>query len=129
MTSKLHRHLQIMPRLSPEILFPTPRGRYMRRSTWSAHWHSVRAAAQMPGLEFYELRHRAIQWMIDPPHDGGLGLDIQTTAHIAGHHDGGYLVCSTYSKLAKHRAIARTRRAINAYQQRDQNRQHQQQEP
>ena len=67
MTPKLHRHLQIMPGLSPEILFPTPRGRYMRRSTWSAHWHSVRAAAQMPGLEFYELRHRAIQWMIDPP--------------------------------------------------------------
>lgn len=44
-----------------------------------------------------ELRHRALQWMIDPPHDGGLGLDIQTAAHIAGHHDGGYLVCSTYS--------------------------------
>jgi integrase len=120
MSPKLHRHLQIMPRLSPEILFPTPRGRYMRRSTWSAHWHSVRAAAQMPGLEFYELRHRAIQWMIDPPHDGGLGLDIQTTAHIAGHRDGGYLVCSTYSKLAEHRALARTRRAINAYQLREQ---------
>jgi integrase len=129
MTLKLHRHLQTMPRLSPDILFPTPRGRYMRRSTWSVHWHSVRAAAQMPGLEFYELRHRAIQWMIDPPHDGGLGLDIQTTAHIAGHHDGGYLVCSTYTKLAKHQAIARTRRAINAYQQREQNRQHQQQKP
>jgi integrase len=129
MTPKLHSHLQSMPKLSPEILFPTPRGRYMRRSTWSAHWHSVRAAAQMPGLEFYELRHRAIQWMIDPPHDGGLGLDIQTTAHIAGHRDGGYLVCSTYSKLAEHRALARTRRAINAYQLREQNRQRQQQEP
>ena len=103
MTPKLHRHLQSMPRLSEEILFPTPRGCYMRRSTWSAHWHSVRATAQMPGLEFYELRHRAIQWMIDPPHDGGLGLDIQTAAHIAGHRDGGYLVCSTYSKLAEHR--------------------------
>ncbi len=86
------------------ILFPTPHGRYMRRSTWSAHWHAIRAAAQMPGLEFYELRHRAIQWMIDPPHDGGLGLDIQSTAHIAGHRDGGYLACSTYSKLAEHRA-------------------------
>jgi integrase len=118
MSPRLHRHLQIMPRLSKEILFPTPRGRYMRRSTWSAHWHSVRAAAQMPGLEFYELRHRAIQWMIDPPHDGGLGLDIQTTAHIAGHRDGGYLVCSTYTKLAQHRALARTRRAMDAYQQR-----------
>jgi integrase len=129
MSPKLRSHLEVMPRLSPEILFPTPRGHYMRRSTWSAHWHSVRAAAQMPGLEFYELRHRAIQWMIDPPHDGGLGLDIQTTAHIAGHHDGGYLVCSTYSKPAEHRALARTRRAINAYQLREQNRQRQQQEP
>jgi integrase len=94
MTPRLHRHLKSMPRLSPQILFPTPRGHYMRRSTWSAHWHSVRAAAQMPGLEFYELRHRAIQWMIDPPHNDGLGLDIQTAAYIAGHQDGGYLVCA-----------------------------------
>jgi integrase len=92
MSPKLRSHLEIMPRLSEEILFPTPRGCYMPRSTWSAHWHSVRAAAQIPGLEFYELRHRAIQWMIDPPDDGGLGLHIQTTAHIAGHRDGGFLV-------------------------------------
>ncbi len=129
MSPRLHRHLQTMPRISEEILFPTPRGRYMRRSTWSAHWHAIRAAAQMPGLEFYELRHRAIQWMIDPPHDGGLGLDIQSTAHIAGHHDGGYLVCSTYSKLAAHRALARARLALNAHQQREQNRQHEQSKP
>jgi integrase len=118
MSPRLRSHLETMPRLSEEILFPTPRGHYMRRSTWSAHWHSIRAAAQMPGLEFYELRHRAIQWMIDPAHDGGLGLDIQTTAHIAGHHDGGYLVCSTYSKLAEYRALARAPSAIDAYQQR-----------
>jgi hypothetical protein len=38
--------------------------------------------------------------MIDPPHDGG------------------YLVCSTYSKLAEHRALARTLGTIDAYQQR-----------
>ena len=86
-------------------------------------------AAQMPSLEFYELRHRAIQWMIDPPRGGGLGLDIQSTAHIAGHRDGGYLVCSTYSKLAEHRALARTRLALNAYQQREQNRQNEQSKP
>jgi hypothetical protein len=71
-------------------------------------------------LTYSDFRHRAIQWMIDPPHDGGLGLDIQSTAHIAGHHDGGYLVCSTYSKLAEHRALARARRAMDAYQQRAQ---------
>jgi len=125
MSQALRNHLEIMPRISPDILFPTPRGCYMRRSTWSAHWHAVRAAAEMPGLEFYELRHRALQWMIDPPHDGGLGLDIQSAAHIAGHHDGGYLVCSTYSKLAEHRALARARRAIDAYQQRAHNPPHQ----
>lgn len=125
MTTKLRSHLETMPKINKDILFPTPHGRYMRRSTWSAHWHSIRAAAQMPGLEFYELRHRAIQWMIDPPNDGGLGLDIQTTAHIAGHRDGGYLVCSTYSKLAEHRALARTRRAMTAYQQRVQAPSHQ----
>jgi len=129
MSPRLRSHLEVMPRLSEEILFPTPRGCYMRRSTWSAHWHSVRAAAQMPGLEFYELRHRAIQWMIDPPHDGGLGLDIQTTAHIAGHRDGGHLVCSTYSKLAEHRALARTRRAMDAYQQCVRNHPHEQPKP
>jgi hypothetical protein len=67
--------------------------------------------------------------MIDPPHDGGLGLDIQSTAHIAGHHDGGYLVCSTYSKLAEHRALVRTRRALNAYQEREQHRQNEQSKP
>jgi integrase len=126
MTPALHSHLQTIPKLSESILFPTPRGRYTRRSTWSTHWYVVRAAAQMPGLEFYEHRHRAIQWMIDPPHDGGLGLDIQSTAHIAGHHDGGYLVCNTYSKLAEHRALARARRTIDAYQQHAHNIPHQQ---
>lgn len=52
----------------------------MSPSNWSKHWHSVRAAAGMPALEFYELKHRTIQWMIDPPEDGGLGLDPQTAA-------------------------------------------------
>jgi len=32
MTPKLRSHLQGMPRLSETILFPTPHGRYMRRS-------------------------------------------------------------------------------------------------
>jgi integrase len=115
MSPTLHTHLQLMPKISEEIAFPTPRGRYMRRSTWSAHWHSVRACAQMPGQDFYALRHRAIQWMIDPTDDGGLGLDIQTVAHMTGHSDGGYLICNTYTKLAEHRAKARARRAMSAY--------------
>jgi integrase len=117
MSPALHRHLEIMPRLSEEILFPTPRGGYMRRSSWSAHWHSIRASGLMPDLEFYELRHRALQWMIDPPDDGGLGLDIQTTARMAGHSDGGYLVCSTYTKLAQDHAHTRAQSAMEAYRQ------------
>jgi hypothetical protein len=53
--------------------------------------------------------------MIDPTDDGGLGLDIQTAAQIAGHSDGGYLVCSTYTKLAEQQANARARSAMDAY--------------
>jgi integrase len=73
MSNALQAHLKMMPGISETILFPTPRGSYMRRSTWSKHWHAIRAAAGMPGQAFYELRHRAIQWMIDPTNDGGLG--------------------------------------------------------
>jgi integrase len=118
MSPALHSHLNVIPTISKEILFPSPRGGYMRRSSWSAHWHSIRASALMPGLEFYELRHRALQWMIDPTDNGGLGLDIQTAAQIAGHSDGGYLVCSTYTKLAEQQANARTRSAMDAYEHR-----------
>jgi hypothetical protein len=54
--------------------------------------------------------------MIDPPDDGGLGLDIQTVARLAGHADGGYLICSASTKLAQHRACTRAQRAMDAYQ-------------
>lgn len=118
MSPALRGQLKTMPRISEEILFPSPRGGYMRRSSWSSHWHSIRASARMPGLEFYELRHCALQWMIDPTDNGGLGLDIQTAAQIAGHSDGGYLVCSTYTKLAQQQAEARTRSVMDAYQHR-----------
>jgi integrase len=121
MSPTLSTHLKTLPRFSEEIVLPTPHGRYMLRSTWSTHWHTVRASAQMPGQEFYELRHRAIQWMIDPVDDGGLGLDIQTVAYMTGHSDGGYLICNAYTKLAQHRAQARTRRAMGAYQDRHEN--------
>jgi integrase len=121
MSSRLQGHLRTMPRMSKEIVFPTPRGVYMRRSTWSVHWNAIRVAAGMPGQAFYELRHRAIQWMIDPTHDGGLGLDIQTVAHLTGHNDGGYLIASTYTKLNQQRARARTQRALNTYRQQTSN--------
>ncbi|HET9154263.1 MAG TPA: hypothetical protein VFN85_09135 [Solirubrobacterales bacterium] len=117
MSPTLRAHLQAMPRLS-KVVFPAPRGGYMFRSSWSAHWHAVRAGAGMPDQDFYELKHRAIQWMVDPVEDGGLGLDPATVATMVGHDDGGYLIATVYTKLGERRALARAQRAMDAYQQR-----------
>jgi hypothetical protein len=124
MSPTLREHLQRMPRIGKvinpamgEILYPAPRGGYMRRSTWSTHWHAVRASAGMPSQDFYELKHRAIQWMIDPTNDGGLGLDLQTVAQMVGHNDNGYLIATVYTKLTQHHALTRAQHAMNTYQQ------------
>lgn len=125
MSPRFRAHLETMPRRGKtierqkgEIVFPAVRGGYMLRSTWSAHWQSVRASAGMPGQEFYELKHRAIQWMVDPVEDGGLGLDPATVAEMVGHDDGGYLIATVYTKLARRRALARAQRAMDDYEQR-----------
>lgn len=116
MSPAFRAHVRTMPRLS-KIVFPAPRGGYMLRSSWSTHWHAVRAGAGMPEQGFYELKHRAIQWMVDPIEDGGLGLDPPTVATMVG-HDGGYLIATVYTKLAERRALARAQRAMDAHQQR-----------
>ncbi len=118
MSPALRSHLRVMPRYSDTIMFPAVRGGYMTQSNWTHYWHAVRASAGMPGQEFYELKHRAIQWMIDPIADGGLGLDPQTVATMVGHDDGGYLISTVYSKLADQRARDRAQRAMNEYQER-----------
>ncbi len=118
MSPLLRDHLRAMPRYSDKILFPAIRGGYMTQSNWTHYWHAVRASAGMPGQEFYELKHRAIQWMIDPVDDGGLGLDFQTVATMVGHDDGGYLISTVYTKLSERRARDRAQRAMDAYQQR-----------
>ncbi|MGD1056208.1 MAG: tyrosine-type recombinase/integrase [Solirubrobacteraceae bacterium] len=125
MSPALRAHLERMPRMGKvvhekygEIVFPAPRGGYMFRSTWHTHWHSVRAAAGMPDQDFYELKHRAIQWMVDPVSDGGLGLDPATVAEMVGHDDGGYLIATVYTKLGQRRALARAQQAMAAYQER-----------
>jgi integrase len=118
MSPTFRRHLERMPRYSETIVFPAVRGGYMTQSNWTHYWHAVRASAGMPSQEFYELRHRAIQWMIDPVNDGGLGLDPQTVATMVGHRDGGYLISTVYTKLSQHRARARVQTAMDAYQQR-----------
>jgi len=125
MSPALRAHLERMPRMGKvvhqkygEIVFPAPRGGYMFRSTWHTHWHSVRAAAGMPDQDFYELKHRAIQWMVDPVSDGGLGLDPATVAEMVGHDDGGYLIATVYTKLGQRRALARAQQAMAAFQER-----------
>jgi integrase len=114
MSPALRKHLLQMPRLG-KILFPAPRGGYMLAANWSKHWHSIRATAGMPAQEFYELKHRAITWMINPVDEGGLGLDFATAAEMVGHDDGGYLIATVYSKLGKKQAVDRAQRAMDAY--------------
>jgi integrase len=119
MSPAFREHLERMPRrYSEKILFPNIRGDYMRQPNWTYHWKPVRTAAGMPRQEFYELKHRAIQWMVDPIDDGGLGLDPPTVAEMVGHDDGGYLISTVYTKLAQRRALARAQRAVGEYKQR-----------
>lgn len=117
LSPRLFAHLERMPVLS-HILFCAPRGGYMSASNWWKHWHAIRVAAGMPELEFYDLKHRAIQWMVDPVEDGGLGLDAATAAKIVGHEDGGYLIATVYTKLSQKRALERVHRAMAGYEER-----------
>jgi integrase len=118
MSPALQEHLERMPRYHPTILFPAIRGGYYSLSNFSNRWNAVRVAAGMPTLEFYELKHRALQWMVDPVEDGGLGLDPPTAAVMVGHDDGGWLISTVYTKLAERRARERAKRAMQAYRQR-----------
>jgi hypothetical protein len=68
--------------------------------------------------ESIRARHRAIQWMVDPIEDGGLGLDPATVAEIVGHDDGGYLIATVYTKLGRRRALERAQRAMKEYERR-----------
>ncbi len=120
MSPALQEHLEIMPRYSPTILFPAIRGGYYSPSNFYQRWNAVRVAAGMPSFEFYELKHRAIQWMVDPVEDGGLGLDPATVALMVGHDDddGGWLISTVYTKLAKKHAHERAKRAMDSYRSR-----------
>jgi hypothetical protein len=112
---RLRAHLELIMQEPRTILFPAVRGGYMTRPNWYVYWNAVRASAGLPKLEFYELKHRALQWMIDPVDDGGLGLDHATAAKMAGHADGGWLIANVYTKLAQRRALDRARRAMSEY--------------
>jgi integrase len=118
MSPAFREHVERMPVYSAKILFPAVRGGYYTLANFYPHWHAVRAAAGIPGFEFYELKHRALQWMVDPVEEGGLGLDHQTAARMAGHDDGGWLIFNVYTKLSERRARERAQRAVRVYQHR-----------
>jgi integrase len=115
---RLRAHLELIMQYDRTILFPAIRGGYLSLSNWYPHWNAVRIAAGMLSLEFYELKHRALQWMVDPIEDGGLGLDPATAAEMAGHDDGGWLIANVYTKLAERRARERAKRAMRDYAER-----------
>ena len=124
MSPTLRGHLRAMPAIQRDDPLP---GRARRLHdpayNWHHHWHAVRASAGMPGQEFDQLKHRAIQWMVDPVEDGDLGLDPPTVAQMVGHDDagggGGYL-----DRHRLHQARGATtpaaapKRAMDAYQER-----------
>lgn len=112
---RFRAHLEVVMQCQGTILLPAVRGGYQSLSNWYPHWNAVRVAAGMPNLEFYELKHRALQWMVDPVEDGGLGLDPATAAEMAGHDDGGWLIANVYTKLAERRAKERAKRAMRDY--------------
>jgi len=60
-------------------------------------------------LDFYELRHRAITYMVTPKPDG-LGMDPRDVAYQVGHQDGGRLIEEVYIHLNQEHARARLRR-------------------
>ncbi len=115
---RLRAHLELVMQYDRTILFPAIRGGYLSLSNWYPHWNAVRIAAGMLSLEFYELKHRALQWMVNPIEDGGLGLDAATAAEMAGHDDGGWLIANVYTKLAERRAKERAKHAMRDYAER-----------
>jgi hypothetical protein len=125
MSPALRAHLERMPRMGKSCMRST------ERSCSSHHAAAICSGALgtrtgtryappqgCPTKDFYELKHRAIQWVVDPVSDGGLGLDPATVAEMVGHDDGGYLIATAYTKLGQRRALGRAQQAMAAYQER-----------
>jgi integrase len=74
---RLRAHLEFVMPYERTILFPAIRGGYLSLSNWYPHWNAVRIAAGMPSLEFYELKHRALQWMVDPSRRAASALTLR----------------------------------------------------
>lgn len=88
----------------------------MKLSNWHSHWHSIRTLAGRPDFRFYDLKHRAITWMITPRESGGLGMDPATVALVVGHQDAGLTIAKHYLKLDELAAVARAHRAMQEHE-------------
>lgn len=73
-------------------IFSTPNGRRYSKSTWHYHWNPVRVGADMPALDWHELRHYCATYMRYV-----LGLTREQAAGQLGHTDGGWLIDKLYA--------------------------------
>ncbi len=118
--------IQAMPRLHPTYLFPACSGGVMYQTLWDSYWGPIRAAAaaadrQRTGsktsvfddFDFYELRHKAITWMLTPPPHGP-GMDYRDVALVVGHKDGGRTIARHYLRLDELQAAERMAAAFAA---------------
>ena len=101
--------LVAMPRRAgTEIVFTTPSGRGFTQTSWTYHWHPVRAAAGRPAMDFYELRHFCATHLLER------GLTPSDVAVQLGHTDGGRLVQELYGHPSEDAARERVKRAFEA---------------
>lgn len=98
------------PAKAPEYVFATPTGVRLSRSTNGYLWRKVAAAAGVPGMDYYELRHFCATYLLEK---GVLPSDV---AVQLGHTDGGALVMSTYGHPEEDRARLRV---LNAFEDDD----------
>lgn len=88
------------------------RDREIARARQEGREPNMRRVNAMPdgGFDFYELRHRAATYMVEP-RPLGLGLSDEDVAIQLGHEDGGKLVRETYSHRNRRAALDRVKQA------------------
>jgi integrase len=117
----------VLPPVAGEVLRSLPRpaaggriwstvtGVRFSKGTWAYAWHPIRAAAGLPRMDFYELRHVGAYRLL---HGVGLsgeaanGLPPHVVAVQLGHTDGGRLVTELYGHPDERIARQRIKQAF-----------------
>jgi integrase len=100
--------LMSLPRLHPELVFPTPRGAIHWPSARDRLWHPIRSAVGRHRMVMHELRHYAATWLLEH------GVSDSDVADQLGHQDGGVQVRRTYDHHRVEPALERVAAALNA---------------